>query len=448
MRGDAVEINQPKYMNADLAWFLGYLWGDGAQSPAKYRIRFTDGVKINLLKMQRILREQFNIESNLLRASEERNAWVLDSASKMLWHWLIKNGFYKYFSDDIDLIPTLVRKSSKKDILAFLAGLSDSDGCVSATKEFNRLIISTASDLFAKHIQDVAASVGIIFGRSLNKLGQNFQKRKHMWLLGSTCECDENSFLVMASFSNKMSFLRKRADLPWCHKHENHRRARTLGKVKSCELIKKRKQTYDIEVENNHWYYAGAFKSHNTLSLLPQVTPGVHPAYAPYYIRRIRMASDDPLVDVCRKNGYYVEPVRNFDGSFDRNTAVVSFPVKTPEGAICAKELTAVQQMEWHKWLQTHWADNSVSVTVYYKKEELPEIQAWLKDNYNKSVKTISFLLHKDHGFQQAPYEEISKEQYEEISSKVKPITSIIGDSGEHELSDNLECSKGSCPVR
>jgi ribonucleoside-diphosphate reductase alpha chain/ribonucleoside-triphosphate reductase len=189
-------------------------------------------------------------------------------------------------------------------------------------------------------------------------------------------------------------------------------------------------------------------KPSGSLSLLCGVTPGVHPAYAPYYIRRIRVASDDPLVEVCRKNGYYIEPVRNFDGSFDRNTAVVSFPVKTPEGAICAKELTAIQQMEWHRWLQTHWADNSVSVTVYYKKEELPEIQAWLKENYNKSVKTISFLLHKDHGFQQAPYEEISKEQYEEISSKVKPITSIIGDSGEHELSDNLECSKGSCPVR
>jgi ribonucleotide reductase alpha subunit len=189
-------------------------------------------------------------------------------------------------------------------------------------------------------------------------------------------------------------------------------------------------------------------KPSGTLSLLPQVTPGVHPAYAPYYIRRIRMASDDPLVETCRNNGYYVEPVRNFDGSFDRNTAVVSFPVKTPEGAICAKDLTAVQQMEWHKWLQTHWADNSVSVTVYYKKEELPEIQAWLKENYNKSVKSISFLLHKDHGFHQAPYEEITREQYEEMVSQTKPITCIIGDSGDHELPENLECSKGACPIK
>jgi adenosylcobalamin-dependent ribonucleoside-triphosphate reductase len=189
-------------------------------------------------------------------------------------------------------------------------------------------------------------------------------------------------------------------------------------------------------------------KPSGTLSLLPGVTPGVHPAYAPYYIRRIRMSSEDPLVEICRKNWYHVEPARNFDGSFDRNTAVVSFPVKTPEGTICAKDMTAIQQIEWHKWLQTYWADNSVSVTVYYRKEELPEIQNWLKDNYNDNVKTISFLLHKDHGFHQAPYEEITKEQFDEITSKVKPIVRIEDSAEYHELVENLECTKGCCPVR
>jgi adenosylcobalamin-dependent ribonucleoside-triphosphate reductase len=187
-------------------------------------------------------------------------------------------------------------------------------------------------------------------------------------------------------------------------------------------------------------------KPSGTLSLLPGVTPGVHPAYAPCYIRRIRMASSDILVALCRKNGYHVEPAKNFDGSIDRNTMVVSFPVKVAEGTACAKDVTAIQQLEHQKWLQTNWADNSVSVTVYYKKEELPAIQDWLKENYDKSVKTVSFLLHSGHGFAQAPYEEIQKEEYERLFASVKPITKIENDQGGN--IDGGECSTGACPIK
>lgn len=188
-------------------------------------------------------------------------------------------------------------------------------------------------------------------------------------------------------------------------------------------------------------------KPSGTLSLLAGVTPGVHPAYAEYYIRRIRMASMDTLVNMCRSHGYHVEPQKNFDGTLNHDTMVVSFPVKVPDGTVCAKSLTAVQQLEWHKWLQTNWADNSVSVTVYYKKDELPSIKKWLDGNYDQSVKTVSFLLHSEHGFAQAPYEEISKEQYEAISSRVKPITRAE-DDGEMQLKDSLECASGACPIK
>ncbi len=188
-------------------------------------------------------------------------------------------------------------------------------------------------------------------------------------------------------------------------------------------------------------------KPSGTLSLLAGVTPGVHPAYSSFYIRRIRMASNDPLVNICRKNGFHVEPVIKFDGSKDHDTMVVSFPIKAGENATCAKELTAIQQLEWAKWLQTNWADNSVSVTVYYKPEELVAIQEWLKENYDTGVKTVSFLLHSGHGFIQAPYEEITKERYEDLASKVKPITKIENDTG-MELVDSLECAGGSCPIK
>ena len=159
------------------------------------------------------------------------------------------------------------------------------------------------------------------------------------------------------------------------------------------------------------------------------------------------MASSDSLVSVCKNHGYPVEPLRNQDGTANLDTMVVSFPVKVPEGTLCAKDVTAVQQLDHAKWLQTHWSDSSVSVTVYYKKEELPAIKDWLKENYDKSVKSVSFLLHSGHGFSQAPYEEITEEQHKQMTKSIKPITRLEHDSGT-ELKDSLECTSGSCPVK
>ncbi|MGA1564327.1 MAG: hypothetical protein ACO35C_06930, partial [Pontimonas sp.] len=90
-----------------------------------------------------------------------------------------------------------------------------------------------------------------------------------------------------------------------------------------------------------------------TLALLPGVTPGVHPAYAPYYIRRVRFGSADPLVDACRRRGYPIKWDIGIDGREDHTRYVVEFPCKSPEGAVLAKDMTAVEQLEWVKKMQT-----------------------------------------------------------------------------------------------
>ena len=185
-------------------------------------------------------------------------------------------------------------------------------------------------------------------------------------------------------------------------------------------------------------------KPSGTLSLLPGVTPGVHPGYAQYMIRRIRVASDSPMLDVCRNHGYPVEPQVHFDGTPDHSTYVVEFPFSYPQGTVLAKDLTAIQQLEWVERLQREWSDNAVSCTVYYKKEELPEIRAYLGKRYNKTFKSLSFLLHEDHGFAQAPFEEISAEEYALRMAECQVITSV--DTASYESDD--ECSKGACPLR
>lgn len=189
-------------------------------------------------------------------------------------------------------------------------------------------------------------------------------------------------------------------------------------------------------------------KPSGTLSLLAGVTPGAHPSPAgPYYIRRIRIATNSPLIDVCAKNGYFMEQQRNFDGTLDPNTMVVEFPCSVPESTPIGDCFSSIEQLELIKKMQTVWSDNSVSVTVYYKKEDLNEIKNWLAKNFTFNTKTVSFLLYYGHGFDQAPYETISKEKYETLISKVKPINSISSIS-ESSVSGVDECESGACPIK
>lgn len=184
-----------------------------------------------------------------------------------------------------------------------------------------------------------------------------------------------------------------------------------------------------------------------TLSLLPGVTPGIHPAYARYYIRRVRFSSADPLVEACRKRGYKVVPEILIDGREDRTKWVVEFPCKSPDNAVLAKDMTAIDQLEWVKKMQSDWADNAVSVTVYYRKDELSAMKEWLAANYNENVKSVSFLLHSDHNFPLPPYEEITQEQYEKMLSKVDFSVPIAPDTSS-DLLDDPSCATGACPIR
>lgn len=186
-------------------------------------------------------------------------------------------------------------------------------------------------------------------------------------------------------------------------------------------------------------------KPSGTLSLLPGVTPGIHPAYAQYMIRRITIASDHPLVEVCKAHGYDTEFKREFDGAEDYSSVIVSFPYKYPEGTVLAKDMTALKQLALIKRMQSIWSDNSVSCTIYYRKEEIPEIKKYLEANYRDTHKSLSFLLHNEHGFDQAPFEEISEETYDKMVKETRLIEKIIS-AADMELGD--ECEGGHCPIR
>lgn len=173
---------------------------------------------------------------------------------------------------------------------------------------------------------------------------------------------------------------------------------------------------------------------------------GLHAAYSRYFTQRVRFASNDPLVPLLRKAGHYIEPVVKFDGTTDPQTLVADFYVAAPEGYPVADEnWDTWKQLDILKMAQKHWADQAVSVTVYYKREDIPQLKTWLAENL-QYLKSISFLCHSDHGFKQAPKETITQEKFERLSAKIKPIDA--DEISEGSMVEGMECEGGVCPVR
>jgi ribonucleotide reductase alpha subunit len=254
------------------------------------------------------------------------------------------------------------------------------------------------------------------------------------------------------------------AALPFIHEETNrivHKNMRlglgvtgicqSLDKVEWLDACYKELRKFDKEWSKERGWNRSikltTIKPSGTLSLLGGSTPGVHPAYSKYYIRRVRMASNDVLVSYCRDLGYNIEYVVNFDGSENHDTVVVEFPCETPDGALFADDMGVTKQLEMVKKLQEVWSDNAVSVTAYYSDSELGELKKWLSENYESGIKSVSFLLRQKHGFKQAPYEEITKEVYENKKSKVKPIVIINQNIGNDAL-EGIECEGGACPIK
>ena len=251
--------------------------------------------------------------------------------------------------------------------------------------------------------------------------------------------------------------------LPFLHEETNkivHKNMRLgLGVTGVCQSLDKVEWLDECYVElrkfDKEWSHLRGWprsiklttvKPSGTLSLLAGSTPGVHPAFSEYYMRTVRMSSSDALVQICKDIGYKTEFLINFDGTENYETVVVYFPCQTPEGSILAKDMDVIKQLEMVKKMQTIWSDNAVSVTAYYTPEELDSVKAWLKDNYQNNIKSVSFLLFKDHGFKQAPYQEITKEEYLLAKSKVKQLTPKNINS--NEILDIAECAGGVCPIR
>ena len=188
-------------------------------------------------------------------------------------------------------------------------------------------------------------------------------------------------------------------------------------------------------------------KPSGTVSQLVDAASGIHARHNPYYIRTVRADNKDPLCTFMKDKGFpYEACVMKPD-----NVTVFSFPIKAPENSVFRTDLSAEEQLDlWLKY-QYHWCEHKPSVTISVKEEEWVGVGAWVW-NHLDSISGISFLPFSDHTYRQAPYQDCTKEEYEEMVSKL-PNEIDWSELANYEVEDQTSgtqtfaCSGDSCEV-
>lgn len=189
------------------------------------------------------------------------------------------------------------------------------------------------------------------------------------------------------------------------------RKANTLSDIR--DLIIEVNKHYAKRFGINQSTSVTAVKPSGTVSQLVNASSGIHPRYAPYYIRRVRISSTDPLFLLMRDSGvpYHPEVGQSKDTA---HTFVFEFPMKSPDGAVTVNDLTAIQQLEYWKLVKTNYTEHNPSCTVYVTDDEWMEVGAWVYNNWD-CIGGLSFLPRDNHAYQLAPYEAIDKKTYESL---------------------------------
>ena len=177
-------------------------------------------------------------------------------------------------------------------------------------------------------------------------------------------------------------------------------------------------------------------KPSGTVSQLVDSASGIHARHSPYYIRTVRGDNKDPLTQFMIDNGVPNEPCVFKSDS----TTVFSFPVQAPERATTRNDMTAIEQLETWLTYQRHWCEHKPSVTISVRDDEWLEVGAFVYKHFDE-MSGVSFLPHSDHTYQQAPYQDCSKEEYKELL-KTMPKKIDWTKLSEYEQEDNTKSSQ------
>ena len=189
-------------------------------------------------------------------------------------------------------------------------------------------------------------------------------------------------------------------------------------------------------------------KPSGTVSQLVDAASGIHARHNDYYIRTVRADNKDPLTQFLKEQGVYSEA----DVTKPDTTTVFSFAMQSPDAAVTRTDMTAVEQLELWKTYAIHWCEHKPSVTISVKEHEWMQVGSWIYDNFDVAS-GVSFLPHTDHSYQQAPYQDIEREEYLEWQERFGAFEIDWDALSEYEKEDNtsgsreLACTADSCEV-
>ena len=188
-------------------------------------------------------------------------------------------------------------------------------------------------------------------------------------------------------------------------------------------------------------------KPSGTVSQLVDSASGIHARHSPYYVRTVRGDNKDPLTQFMKDRGVPNEPcVMKGD-----TTTVFSFPVKSPSKAVTRNDMTAIEQLKMWLTYQRSWCEHKPSVTISVRDAEWMAVGAFVYEHFDE-MSGVSFLPHSDHTYQQAPYQDCTKEEYEELLAKM-PKHIAWSELTDYESEDNtagsqtMACSGDSCEI-
>ncbi len=188
-------------------------------------------------------------------------------------------------------------------------------------------------------------------------------------------------------------------------------------------------------------------KPSGTVSQLVDAASGIHARHNPYYVRTVRGDNKDPLTMFLKDKGVPAEP----DFTAPDSVTVFSFPMKSPDGAVCRYDMSAIEQLELWLKIADNYCEHKPSVTISVKEHEWLAVGSWCWEHFD-SLSGISFLPFSDHSYKQAPYQDIEKDIYNDMVKKMPPIidwTELQGyEKGDTTSgSQELACTGGVCEV-
>ena len=217
------------------------------------------------------------------------------------------------------------------------------------------------------------------------------------------------------------------------------------------------KEMKELAIDTNIYYSAilkipqsaaiTCVKPSGTVSQLVDSASGIHARHSDYYIRTVRGDNKDPLTMFLKDSGIPAEPCVMKPDS----TTVFSFPTKSPTGSVTRNVMTAIEQLDLWKHYALNWCEHKPSVTITVKDEEWMEVGAWVYKNF-EICSGISFLPHSDHTYAQAPYQDITEEEYNDLKKQMPTkidwsALSLYEKKDTTNSSQTLACTADGCEI-